>query len=107
MIVERTGLTARSIEFDAIVVADGTSADPDLKRTLLLQEAYHHCKTLAAWGDGHLILTDTGVPLDGPGVITAEKVSKSFTDTLSKQLGLHRAWERAALVKASAAPPAG
>jgi catalase len=99
--VDRTGLTARSIEFDAVVVAGGTSADPDLKRTVLLQEAYHHCKTVAAWGDGELILAGAGIPLDGPGVVTEEKVAKAFTDTLRRQLGLHRSWERARLLAAS------
>jgi catalase len=105
--VHRTGLTARSIEFDAIVVADGTSADPDLKRALLLQEAYHHCKPIAAWGDAETILTDAGIPLDAPGVAVAKTVAKTFTDHLSDQLGLHRAWERADLVRTSAVPPVG
>jgi catalase len=103
--VDRTRLTARSIEFDAIVVADGTDTESDLKRTLLLQEAYHHCKTIAAWGDADAILTDAGIPVDGPGIIVAEKVVKAFTDGLSEQLGLHRAWARADLVRASAVPP--
>ncbi|MCA1697202.1 MAG: catalase HPII, partial [Actinobacteria bacterium] len=105
VIVDRTGLTARSIEFDAIVVADGTTAGSDLKRTLLLQEAYHHCKTIAAWGDGAAVLNAAAIPLDGPGVLVDEKVVKAFTDRLVSQLGLHRAWERADLVQASAVPP--
>jgi catalase len=103
--VDRTALTARSIEFDAIVIADGTGTESDLKRTVLLQEAYHHCKPIAAWGDAAAILTDAGIPVDGPGVIVAEKVVKAFTDGLAEQLGLHRAWERADLVQASAVPP--
>jgi catalase len=103
--VDRTALTARSIEFDAIVIADGTGTESDLKRTLLLQETYHHCKTIAAWGDADAILTDAGIPVDGPGIVVAEKVVKAFTDELTKQLGLHRAWERAGLVQASAVPP--
>ncbi len=103
--VHRTGFTARSIEFDAIVVADETSTEKDLKRTLLLQEAYHHCKPIAAWGNAGSVLTKAGIPLDGPGVTIADKVIKSFTDQLTDQLGLHRAWERADLVQASTTPP--
>jgi catalase len=103
--VERTGLTARSIEFDAVLVADGTSAESDLKRTLLLQEAYHHCKALGAWGDGGAILEDAGIPLEGPGILVEEKPAKAFIDLLVNELGLHRAWERAELVRASAVPP--
>ena len=105
--VDRTALTTRSIEFDAVVVADGTSPDRDLKRTLLLQEAYHHCKTVAAWGDADTILANAGIPADAPGVVIEQRVAKAFTDTLHKQLGLHRAWERADLLKASGAPQAG
>jgi catalase len=37
--VERTLLTARSVEFDALVVADGTTPSGDIKLVLLLQEA--------------------------------------------------------------------
>jgi catalase len=103
--VERAGFATRSIEFDAIVVADGVSQAPDLKRTLLLQESYHHCKTIAAWGDGAGVLADSGIPLDAAGVVTAKKLDKSLSTTLRKQLGLHRVWERAALVAASEAPP--
>jgi catalase len=106
VVIDRTALTARSIEFDAIVVADGTDPVPDLKRTLLLQEAYHHCKTLGAWGSGGKILTDAGIPAAGPGIVVEEKLARPLTNTLHKQLGLHRAWERADLLKASDAPPA-
>jgi catalase len=106
VVVDRTGLTARSIEFDAIIVADGTDAGRDLKRTLLLQEAHHHCKTLAGWGSGAKILADAGVPLDGPGVLVEEKLAQPLIGSLRNQLGLHRVWERAELLKASEAPPA-
>jgi catalase len=38
--------------------------------------------------------------------VTGEVVVKSFTDQLAAATGLHRAWERAPLVMASAVPPA-
>ena len=105
-IVERTFLTARSIEFDAIVIADGTTASTDIKAVVLLQEAYRHCKALASWGDGHAGLTAAAIPLDGPGVsATATSVDKAFTADLISALGLHRAWERVADVMNSAVPP--
>jgi catalase len=105
--VDRTALATRSIEFDAIVIAGGTGAAPDLKRTVLLQEAYHHCKPIGAWGDGQKVLAGAGIPADGPGVIIEEKLGKPFTDHLRKQLGLHRVWERADLVRGSKVPPTG
>jgi catalase len=105
--VDRTNATARSIEFDAIVVAGGTTPTGDIKQVILLQEAYRHGKVLAAWGDGDAILTGSGIDLDGPGVVVGESVDKTFTDALVTALGLHRAWDRADLVMASAVPPAG
>jgi catalase len=104
--VTRTLLTARSIEFDAVLVADGTPMNRDIKLALLLQEAYRHCKPMGAWGSGADILSAAGVGSDAAGVLTAEKVGKAFTDAVSAHLGLHRVWERAPEVMASDVPPA-
>jgi catalase len=106
-IVERTLLTARSIEFDALVVAGGTTPSNDIRLVVLLQEAYRHCKALAAWGDAEVILRDAGIDLDAPGVMLAESVDKTFTKALVIALGLHRAWDRVELVMSSAVAPAG
>jgi catalase len=103
--VQRTLLTARSVEFDAIVVAGGTTAAADIKLTLLLQEAFRHCKALAAWGDGTAVLEAAGITASDPGVVTGDTVVKSFTDQLIAAVGLHRAWDRAAAVMTSAIPP--
>jgi catalase len=91
--VERTLLTTRSIEFDALLIAAGTTPAADLKLALLLQEAYRHCKTLAAWGDGSQ--TRCGIPLEGPGMTLGKTVAKTFTDQLFTSIGMHRAWQRA------------
>jgi catalase len=104
--VERTLLTARSIEFDAIVVAGGTTPSGDIKLLLLLQEAFRHAKVLGAWGDGTAVLEAVGIPAGSAGVVTADTVAKSFTDQLTAAVGLHRVWERAPAVMASAVPPA-
>ena len=94
-IVERTLLTVRSIEFDAIVVADGTVPTGDIKLILLLQEAYRHCKPVGAWGTGAAIVEATNISPEGPGVVIGKSVAKSFTDELIAAFGLHRAWDRA------------
>jgi catalase len=104
--VERTLLAARSIEFDAVVVAGGTTPSGDIKLVLLLQEAFRHDKVLGAWGDGTAVLEAAGIPADSAGVVTADTVAKSFTDQLTAAVGLHRVWERAPAVMASAVPPA-
>jgi catalase len=106
VIVERTLLTARSIEYDAIVVAAGTTPTNDIKLVVLLQEAYRHCKALGAWGDGTAALAAAGIDLHARGVLVADKVDKSFTDALVSAVGLHRVWERAVDVMASEVAPA-
>jgi catalase len=99
-------LTARSIEYDAIVVAAGTKPTRDIKLVVLLQEAFRHCKPVAAWGDGTKALTASGIDLDAAGVLVADGVNKSFTDALRNAVGLHRVWDRAVDVMASEVAPA-
>jgi catalase len=103
--VDRTLLTTRSVEFDALVVAGGTTPTGDIKLTLLLQEAFRHCKVLGAWGDGTAVLEAAGITVGGAGVVTGGKAAKSFTDQLTAAVGLHRAWDRAPEVMASAIAP--
>ncbi|HEY0933009.1 MAG TPA: catalase [Trebonia sp.] len=105
-VVDRTLLTTRSVEFDAVVVAGGTAPTGDIRLTLLLQEAFRHCKVLGAWGDGTAVLEAAAIPVGAAGVLTADSVAKSFTDQLTAAVGLHRVWDRAAAVMASAVPPA-
>jgi catalase len=104
--VDRTLATARSIEFDALVVAGGTTPAGDTKLVVLLQEAFRHCKAIVAWGDGGAVLKSARIPSRDPGVEVAKEVDKAFTANLAAALGLHRAWDRAAKVRSSAVPPA-
>jgi catalase len=71
----------------------------------LLQEAFRHCKPLAAWGDGTQALAAAGIELDAPGVLVADGVTKSFTRALADAVGLHRVRERAVDVMASEVAP--
>jgi catalase len=105
VVVERTLLTARSIEYDALVIAAGTMPTNDIKLVVLLQEAFRHCKAVAAWGDGTEALEAAGIGLDAPGVLVGDSVDRSFTDSLAKAVGLHRVWERAVDVMASEVAP--
>jgi catalase len=104
-VVQRTFDTARSIEFDAVVVAAGTQPTSDIKAVILLQEAYRHLKAIGAWGDGVLQLERAGVPATGPGIVIGESVVREFTTELASAVGRHRAWERAEQVMSSAVPP--
>ncbi|MCW2495643.1 catalase [Jatrophihabitans sp.] len=103
--VDRTVATARSIEFDLIVIAGGTTPSRDIKQVVLLQEAFRHCKPLAYWGDAAAGLEAAGIDLADPGVLAGETMVKSFSDVLLAALGLHRVWDRASDVMASAVAP--
>jgi catalase len=106
VVVKRTFFTARSIEFDALVVAGGTTPSIDIRLVVMLQEAYRHCKALAAWGDAGHVLEAAGIASDAPGVSVGTEADRQLSDTLVTALGMHRVWERAELVMASAVPPA-
>ncbi|MER7982864.1 catalase [Streptomyces sp. NPDC095817] len=111
--VQRTLATARSTEFDALIVA-GTpapSADAygardakvndevttatgiDPRTLLLLTEAYRHGKALGAWNGGAEALSAAGIALDAPG-ITATNDANTAIETVLQLLGKHRVWDR-------------
>jgi catalase len=101
LVVERTFATARSIEFDAVIVAAGTAPTNDVRLVVLLQELYRHCKPLGAWGDGNALLELAGIDANAPGVLVSQEADKAFGEALINALGLHRAWERTDAVMSS------
>lgn len=105
VVVQRTFTTARSIEFDAIVVAAGTTPTTDIKVVVMLQELFRHCKAMGAWGDGVSLLDAAGIDRGAPGVLVSSDADKSFSAELVAALGLHRVWARADAVMASEVPP--
>ncbi|AGZ42354.1 catalase [Actinoplanes friuliensis] len=100
-IIERTFLTTRSIEFDALLIAGGAGNLKDIKLTVLLQEAFRHAKAIGAWGDGAEALRTAGIDTGAPGVLLADGMTAAYRKQLTTALGLHRAWERAELVMSS------
>jgi catalase len=105
-IVERTFATGRSIEFDALVVADGAPKDRDFRAMVMLQEAFRHLKAVGAWGDGVAVLEAAGIDVDAPGVLTGKKANAKLAAGLVTALGMHRAWDRTPLVQANLVAPA-
>jgi catalase len=65
----------------------------DPKSAMMVQEAYRHHKTLAAWGSGAEVLAAT-IDTEAAGVVTGKRVAKAFNDALIAALGWHRHWER-------------
>ena len=94
--VDRSVLTTDSVEYDALVVAGGTSADAlgaDPWTAVNLAEAFRHHNTIAAWGHGVDVLDRLGLR-GAPGVIEASTATKTFTNELLTAIGWHRHWDR-------------
>ena len=60
-----------------------------------LQVAYRHHKPIAAWGDGAELLAAAGVRRAHPGVVTAERATKTFAKAVMDSMAVHRHWDRA------------
>ncbi|MCW2618606.1 MAG: katE [Modestobacter sp.] len=104
-IVERTFVTARSVEFDAVVIADGAPKEKNIKAVVLLHEAFRQLKAFGTWGDGADVLTAAGIDTSAPGVLNADSGAALAADLIAA-MSLHKVWEREPSVMASAAPPA-
>lgn len=100
--VQRTLVTTRSVEYDAILVAGaprsaddrtGGAGAADPRALLLVEEAYRHCKAIGAWGEGTEVLAAAGADAGAAGIVVADDP----TEVLSRVLELleeHRAWNR-------------
>jgi catalase len=109
--VQRTFLTARSVEFDAILVAgrvppaaDATPvrdakagekapAGVDPRVALMLGEAFRHAKAVGGWGAGAEVLSAAGYPPDAAGVVVASDGAEAVAGIVDL-LAAHRVWER-------------
>ncbi len=108
--VQRTYLTARSVEFDAILVAGAVPPAPDAlvsrdakageptsgvdpRIVLMLGEAFRHAKAVGGWAGSTDVLAAAGV-LDGiPGVVAATDAASAVA-AVADLLASHRVWER-------------
>ena len=107
--IQRTFLTARSVEFDALLLAgspppapdavplrDSRAGEPDPvgldpRVGLLVLECFRQAKALGGWGAGADALeTVVGA---APGVITGQEPAV-LVETLQELMGTHRVWER-------------
>ncbi|MDQ1057474.1 catalase [Arthrobacter globiformis] len=108
--VQRTYLTARSTEFDAVIVAGsgapaddaeqgldakagapGASLDPRV--VLLLSEAFRHAKAIGAWGSGSAGVDAASIRDDAAGVVLGDSAVQ-VVPQIQELLAAHRAWER-------------
>ncbi|MGW1176536.1 catalase [Kitasatospora sp. NPDC002543] len=111
--VQRTFAAARSVEFDALLVAHapepgaddrgardaksgavaGGQRTLDSRVVLLVNEAYRHAKPIAGLADARALWSAAGVDPHAPGVFT-ETDGERAVSALVDQLGTHRVWER-------------
>lgn len=96
---DRTYGTARSIEFDAIVLVAGPEPDLDPRVVTMVDEAYRHGKALAFVGG--VAAADAGVVEDA-GAVTADSSSEAL-DVVIAALGEHRVWARLEALSQAAA----
>jgi catalase len=109
--VQRTYLTARSVEFDAILVAgsaapgadaaagrDAKAGDPtghpavDPRVSMMLAEAYRHAKAIGGWDHVAHALAAAGIPEEAPGVVLGD--GPAVLEGIAELLAKHRVWER-------------
>jgi catalase len=112
--VQRTFGTARSVEFDAVLLSgvtgpgadaygarDAKAGDPtaaangtsDPRVLLLLSEAYRHGKALGAWNGAERVFQEAGVPDGAAGVVVADRADSALQQVVTL-LGSHRVWQR-------------
>ncbi|WP_232375104.1 catalase [Mycolicibacterium mengxianglii] len=88
--ISRTYATARSIEFDALVIAGSPTA---VQAKILVDEAFRHFKGLAVLLQGTDLLARAGVGTDAEGVLGGAEPTALVT-SLVESLGEHRVWGR-------------
>ncbi len=109
LVAQRTFLTARSVEFDALILAGGPPPGADAvpsrdakagapngvvdpRVVLMVQECFRHSKAIGAWGTGRAALEAAGCAT-GAGIVLDDEPSKVL-GKMTALLGAHRVWER-------------
>ena len=110
--VQRTLLTTRSTEFDAIVVAAGATASEsprasaakkppvapgglkvDPRVPLMLAEAFRHCKALGGFAGSEDVFAAAGIDTTAAGVVINDSPVQ-LAGRIAGLLSTHRVWER-------------
>ncbi|WP_030960355.1 catalase [Streptomyces sp. NRRL S-378] len=110
--IRRTFVGARSVEFDALLLAGAPEAGadaygardakagtarppdaPDPRVLLLVTEAYRHGKAIGGWNGADRLLTSAGITANEPGIALADTGTAAL-DAVREALGEHRSWDR-------------
>ncbi|HEY6803064.1 MAG TPA: catalase [Pyrinomonadaceae bacterium] len=101
-------LTGSSVLFDAVYVAGGEASVTALSKypetNNFLLEAFQHCKTIGATGEGAELLTMAGIftpaataeseAVNDPGVVIGTDQIEDFAQRFIEAIALHRHWHR-------------
>ncbi|MGH3916010.1 MAG: catalase [Pseudonocardiaceae bacterium] len=109
---QRTFLTARSVEFDALLLAGspppapdalanrdakaGNSGKPsmvDPRVVMMIEECFRHAKVIGGWGNAHTAIDEADCATTDLGVVVG-KDPREVLDQVLKLLGTHRVWDR-------------
>ncbi len=96
--VDHTIATMPSVAFDGVFVpAGGAALAASREAVEFIDEAYRHCKAIAATGDGvELLQAARAFGSDGSapaGVVAGDRIA-TVSKTFIAELGRHRAWAR-------------
>jgi len=95
----RSLLGVASVMYDAVAVADGEASSATLAANAdavrFVQEAFRHCKAIAAIGKGSAVVGAAGIPEDGKSAgvvigIKPDEISRNFITAIAQ----HRHWDR-------------
>ena len=100
--VDLSFLTASSVLFDAVYIPHGSNAaklsnNDDVNE--FLNDAYKHCKVIAADGEGQKVITESYLSSkidknDGGIILANDKGSQQFAQQFIAAMCKHRIWER-------------
>lgn len=101
--VDESFLTSSSVCFDAVFIPAGQQSSDSLKGNNdvihFINEAYKHCKAIAADNEGIDVLRTFYIAVnkkdsDEPGIITFSPKNSSLEKEFIKAVANHRSWER-------------
>ncbi|MES2457363.1 MAG: catalase [Bacteroidota bacterium] len=97
MEIDQSLLTAASVLFDAVYIPGGKASIASLKTEAnaihFINEAFKHCKAIAADADAAALLDASYVDQTDPGVLVDKNI-KSLASAFVQAVAGHRFWER-------------
>lgn len=90
--VQRSYATARSVEYDAVILATGDMNGTDSRIVVLAAEAFRHGKAMGGWGSAGVVLAAAAVDAEAAGIVHGYPAE--VVEGLGQLLAGHRVWAR-------------